>query len=149
MPISPADNQPAEGAIVVSRSLTIPAAELTWRYSASGGPGGQHANTANTKAEVVWDIESSEVVKEAQRARLIGKLGPVLRIAVTDERSQLRNRNIAEQRLKDRVGKALEVVRPRRATKPSKGAKERRLKAKSEHSERKADRRSLGRQHDD
>ena len=149
MPISPADNQPAEGAIVVSRSLTIPAAELTWRYSASGGPGGQHANTANTKAEVVWDIESSEVVNEAQRARLIGKLGPVLRIAVTDERSQLRNRNIAEQRLKDRVGKALEVVRPRRATKPSKGAKERRLKAKSEHSERKADRRSLGRQHDD
>ena len=134
---------------MVSRSLTIPAAELTWRYSASGGPGGQHANTANTKAEVVWDIESSEVVNEAQRARLIGKLGPVLRIAVTDERSQLRNRNIAEQRLKDRVGKALEVVRPRRATKPSKGAKERRLKAKSEHSERKADRRSLGRQHDD
>ena len=134
---------------MVSRSLTIPAAELTWRYSASGGPGGQHANTANTKAEVVWDIESSEVVNEAQRARLIGKLGPVLRFAVTDERSQLRNRNIAEQRLKDRVGKALEVVRPRRATKPSKGAKERRLKAKSEHSERKADRRSLGRQHDD
>jgi ribosome-associated protein len=137
------------GAIWVSRALTIPAGELIWRYSASGGPGGQHANTANTKAEVVWDVEAAESVNEAQRARLIEKLGAVLRIAVTDERSQLRNRNIAEQRLKERVAKALLVERPRRVTKPSKGAKERRLKAKSEHSERKADRRSLGHRHDD
>jgi ribosome-associated protein len=140
---------PQEGAVVVSRALTIPAGELLWRYSASGGPGGQHANTANTKAEVVWDIEASDAVSEPQRVRLIGKLGPVLRIAVTDERSQLRNRSIAEQRLKERVLNALVVERPRRATKPTKGATERRLKSKSEHSERKADRRSLGRQHDD
>lgn len=127
---------------MVSRSVTIPSTELTWRYSASGGPGGQHANTANTKAEVVWDIETSEAINETQRARLVEKLGPVLRIAVTDERSQLRNRTIAEQRLKDRVAKALVIERPRKPTKPSKGAKERRLKDKSEHSERKAGRRT-------
>ena len=127
---------------MVSRSVTIPATELTWRYSASGGPGGQHANTANTKAEVVWDIETSEAINETQRARLVEKLGPVLRIAVTDERSQLRNRTIAEQRLKDRVAKALVIERPRKPTKPSKGAKVRRLKDKSEHSERKAGRRT-------
>ena len=138
----PTDSPTPEGSIVVSRALTIPSSELLWRYSASGGPGGQHANTANTKAEVVWDIESSDSVTEPQRARLVEKLGPVLRIAVTDERSQLRNRSIAEQRLKDRVTKALTVERPRRPTKPSKGSKERRLKAKSENSERKAERKS-------
>ena len=141
-------NETPDGAIVVSRSVTIPASELTWRYSASGGPGGQHANTANTKAEVVWEIETSDAINEGQRARLLEKLGPVLRIAVTDERSQLRNRMIAEQRLKERVAKALVIERPRRATKPSKGAKERRLKEKSEHSERKAGRRSTS-HHDD
>lgn len=127
---------------MVTRSVTIPATELTWRYSASGGPGGQHANTSNTKVEVVWDIDASEAINETQRARLVEKLGTVLRIAVTDERSQLRNRSIAEQRLKDRVAKALVIERPRKATKPSKGAKERRLKDKSEQSERKAGRRT-------
>ncbi len=147
MTTNPIEDQTPEGAIVITRSLTIPASELTWRYSASGGPGGQHANTANTKAEVVWDIESSEAINETQRSRLIEKLGPVLRIAVTDERSQLRNRNIAEQRLKERVARALVVARTRRATKPSKGANERRMKAKSEHSERKAGRRPTS--HDD
>lgn len=145
MTINPIEDQTPEGAIVISRSLTIPASELTWRYSASGGPGGQHANTANTKAEVVWDIETSDAVNEGQRARLIEKLGPVLRIAVTDERSQLRNRNIAEQRFKERVVRALVIERPRKATKPSKGANERRMKAKSEHSERKAGRRATTR----
>ena len=149
MTIPQAVNQTPDGAIVISAALTIPASELTWRYSASGGPGGQHANTANTKAEVVWDIETSLVITDDQRDRLIEKLGPVLRIAVTDERSQLRNRTIAEERFKDRVAKALVRERPRKATKPSRGSKERRLKEKSEHSARKADRRSLGRQHDD
>ena len=139
---NPADNQSPQGAVVVTRSVTIPATELTWRYSASGGPGGQHANTSNTKVEVVWDIDASEAINETQRARLVEKLGTVLRIAVTDERSQLRNRSIAEQRLKDRVAKALVIERPRKATKPSKGAKERRLKDKSEQSERKAGRRT-------
>jgi ribosome-associated protein len=150
MPIESADQiPPPEGAIVVSRSLTIPASELTWRYSASGGPGGQHANTSNTKAEVVWDVEASEIINEVQRARIIEKLGSVLRVAVSDERSQLRNRNLAEQRLKQRILSALTVQPPRRATKPSKGAKERRLKAKSIQSDRKADRRKLGRPDDD
>jgi ribosome-associated protein len=147
MTTNPIEDQTPEGAIVISRSLTIPASELTWRYSASGGPGGQHANTANTKAEVVWDIESSEAINETQRSRLVEKLGPVLRIAVTDERSQLRNRNIAEQRFKDRVGRALVIERPRKATKRTKGANERRIKAKSEQSERKANRRATS--HDD
>ena len=145
MTTNPADNQSPEGAIVVTRTVTVPASELTWRYSASGGPGGQHANTANTKAEVVWNIETSDAVNETQRSRLIEKLGPVLRIAVTDERSQLRNRNIAEQRFKERVARALVIERPRKPTKPSKGANERRMRAKSEQSERKVGRRATSR----
>ncbi len=126
--------------LVVTRSLIIPVDELVWRFTASGGPGGQHANTSNTRAEVVWDISASTAGSEYQRARLIEKLGDVVRAASSDERSQLRNRQAAEQRLRERLLEALKVEKPRRATRPSKAAKERRLKAKSATSERKSNR---------
>jgi ribosome-associated protein len=135
----PAIETPVVG-LVVTRTFVIPEDELLWRYSASGGPGGQHANTSNTKAEVVWDITTSQAGTQSQRDRLVGKLGDVVRIASSDERSQLRNKQHAERRLKQRVVEALKVEKPRRPTKPSKGAIERRLKAKSVTSQRKSTR---------
>src|SRR5882724_5673405 len=104
--------------------------ELDWRFSASGGPGGQHVNTANTRAEVRFDIASSPSLGPRQRARLLERFGPELRVVASDERSQLRNRELALERLRSRLADALHVERPRRPTKPTKAAKERRLEDK-------------------
>lgn len=125
-------------AIEVQGSLTIPDAELTERFTASGGPGGQHANKAATRVELTWDIENSNAISERQRSLLLAFFGaPVARVVVDDERSQLRNREIAEARLAGRVRTALAPVTPRKPTKPSKGAKRRRVEAKRRNSERK------------
>lgn len=124
-------------AITVQPSLTIPDHELTERFTASGGPGGQHANKAATRVELTWNIEESQEVSERQRAMLLEHFGPVVRVVVDDERSQLRNREIAEERLAGRVRTALTPVAPRRKTKPSRSAKRRRVEAKRKNSERK------------
>lgn len=116
--------------VFVDDRLTVPDAELSWRFSPSGGPGGQHANRANTRVELVWDIAGSTQLTTSQRHRLMEKLGAMLTVIVDDERSQARNRDIAERRLAERVRAALKVDKPRRATKPSRGAKERRLRGK-------------------
>jgi len=123
--------------LVVSRSCRIPLEELEWRFSASGGPGGQHANTSNTRAEVVFDVANSPSLGPRQRARLLERLGPVVRVAADDERSQLRNRQLALDRLAARLRDALKVERPRVATRPSLGAKKRRLESKRRTGERK------------
>ena len=123
--------------LVVSRSCRIPLDELEWRFSASGGPGGQHANTSNTRAEVRFDVANSSSLGPRQRARLLEKLGPVVRVVADDERSQLRNRELAQQRLAARLAEALKVERPRVATRPTLGAKNRRLESKRRTSERK------------
>ncbi len=123
--------------LVVSRSCQIPLDELEWRFSSSGGPGGQHANTSNTRAEVRFDVANSPSLGPRQRARLLEKLGPVVRVVADDERSQLRNRELALQRLAARLHEALKVERPRVATRPSKGATIRRLDSKRRTSERK------------
>jgi ribosome-associated protein len=123
--------------LVVSRSCRIPLDELEWRFSASGGPGGQHANTSNTRAEVRFDVANSPSLGPRQRARLLEKLGPVVRVVADDERSQMRNRELAQQRLAARLAEALKVERPRVATRPSLGAKNRRLESKRRTSERK------------
>ena len=123
--------------LVVSRSCRIPLDELEWRFSASGGPGGQHANTSNTRAEVRFDVANSPSLGPRQRARLLEKLGPVVRVVADDERSQLRNRELALERLAARLREALRVERPRVATRPSLGAKKRRLESKRRTSERK------------
>jgi ribosome-associated protein len=125
----------------VSSSLVIPMAELTWRFSRSGGPGGQHANTADTRVEVVFDIAGSPSLGPRQRARLLERLGPEVRVVASDERSQARNRELAAQRLAERLAEALKVVRPRRATRPTRSSVERRLAGKRRQSDRKAARR--------
>src|SRR3954470_8679826 len=108
----------------VSRTCSIPLHELDWRFSASGGPGGQHVNTANTRAEVRFDIAGSPSLGPRQRARLLERLGPELRVVASDERSQLRNRELALERLRSRLAEALRVEKPRRPTQPAKGAQE-------------------------
>ena len=93
----------ASSHLVVSRSCRIPLDELEWRFSASGGPGGQHANTSNTKAEVRFDVATSPSLGPRQRARLLERLGPVVRVVASDERSQARNRDLALERLAARL----------------------------------------------
>ncbi|MCC5950515.1 MAG: aminoacyl-tRNA hydrolase [Acidimicrobiia bacterium] len=134
----------ADGAserIRVNRTLSIAASELQWRFGPSGGPGGQHANTSNTRAEVRFDVTRSPSLRPEQRRRLLDKLGPEVRASASDERSQVRNRAVATQRLVSTLAAALHQPRPRRATRPSRGAVERRLSAKRQRSQRKADRR--------
>jgi ribosome-associated protein len=120
--------------IEVNDQLTIPEAELDWRFSTSSGPGGQHANKAHTRAELTWNCVASPTVTSAQRRTIASKVGPIITVKVDDERSQYRNREIARERLAKLVRSSLVVQRPRRKTKPSRGAKERRLKTKSQRS---------------
>jgi ribosome-associated protein len=127
----------------VTPTLVIPAAELTWRFTASGGPGGQHANTANTRVELVFDVSGSEVLTEAQRARLRSKLGDEVRVVVSDQRSQARNRAIARERLRDALVDALKVPQRRVPTRPSRAAASRRLDAKQQRGQLKRLRRRV------
>ena len=131
-----------ESGLKVGRRLAIPAAELEWRFSASGGPGGQHANTANTRVELIFDVAGSAVLGPRQRARLLERLGPIVRVVVSDERSQARNREIALERLAQRLTDALRVQRSRRPTVPTRASRERRLRAKQLRSARKEERRT-------
>jgi ribosome-associated protein len=124
----------------VSGSCVIGLDELEWRFSGSGGPGGQHANTANTRVEVRFDIGASRSLGPRQRARLIEKLGPVVRVVASDSRSQYRNRELALERLRERLAAALRTERPRVPTRVKRSAKEKRLQAKRRQSERKRDR---------
>jgi ribosome-associated protein len=125
----------------VGRRLVIPAAELEWRFSASGGPGGQHANTANTRVELIFDVAGSAALGPRQRARLLERLGPRVRVVVSEERSQARNRQIAVERLAQRLTEALHVERSRRPTVPTRASRERRLRAKQLRGARKIERR--------
>jgi ribosome-associated protein len=127
--------------LVVTGSVRVPRSELEVSFSASGGPGGQHANRSNTRVELRFDVERSSAFGPGQRARVIERLGSELRIVCNDERSQLRNRAIAEERLVARLQSALHVERPRRATKPTRGSKERRIKAKQRRGDLKQQRR--------
>ena len=130
-----------DGVLRVTRTCSIPLDELEWRFSASGGPGGQHANTSNTRAEVRFDVASSTALGPRQRARLLERLGPVVRVVASDERSQARNRENALDRLREKLGAALAVQRVRRPTVPSAAAERRRLDAKRRQSEKKRMRR--------
>ena len=105
--------------LVVTSSVKIPRHELVVRFSTSGGPGGQHANKTATRAELVFDVEASGAFSDAQRDRVRSKLGSVVRVVADDERSQLRNRALAEERLVERLRDALHVDRPRRSTRPT------------------------------
>jgi ribosome-associated protein len=126
-----------DGSLRVGRDLVIPPSELTWGFSPSGGPGGQHANTANTRVELVFDLEASKALGPRQRARLLGRLGPVIRVVVSDERSQARNRELALLRLGQRLEDALRVERRRLPTQPTEDSRRRRLREKRLRAERK------------
>ncbi|BFM24904.1 alternative ribosome rescue aminoacyl-tRNA hydrolase ArfB [Microbacterium sp. che218] len=120
----------------VSAALVIPAAELSWRFSRSSGPGGQGVNTADSRVELMWDAAASAVLSRAQRERVLERLSDrlidgVLTIAASEHRAQLLNRDAARARLAALVGEAVRPpAPPRRATKPTRGSKERRLQAK-------------------
>jgi ribosome-associated protein len=124
----------------VTRDLVIPLDELEWRFTTSGGPGGQHANKTSTRAEVRFDVESSPSLGPRQRARLLERLGPSIRITAGEERSQARNREVALRRLADRLSEGLRIVRPRIPTAPSAGSRTRRLEDKRRQAARKRDR---------
>jgi len=130
-----------EDGLRVTASVVIAVSELEWRFGPSGGPGGQHANRAHTRAEVRFDIETSPSLTEGQRNRLMKKLGSAVVVSADDERSQLRNRRLALDRLRLRLADALVVEKPRRPTRPGRGAVERRLDAKRRQASRKQDRR--------
>jgi len=114
----------------VTSDCFIDTDEFIMRFSTSGGPGGQHANRSHTRVELQFDIASSPSLTDAQRERLLLVLGSYVRIVADDERSQLRNRSLAVTRLRDRLASALVVPQTRRATKPTHGAKRRRVEAK-------------------
>ena len=125
----------------VNAAITIPDSELTWRFSRSSGPGGQGVNTADSRVELVWDAVGSAVLSPLQRERLLERLSGrlvdgVLTIAASEHRAQLRNRDAARARLAAIVAEALRPPSPtRRPTKPGRGAKERRLKAKKQRTD--------------
>ena len=125
----------------VSEQVEIPEAELVVRTSRSTGPGGQHANVTDSRVEVSFDIAGSSSLPEWARSRLLERLGPRVSAVAQDERSQLRNREIARARLAARLRAALERPRPRRPTRPGAAARERRLESKRRQSQRKQERR--------
>jgi ribosome-associated protein len=130
-----------EGVLRVSRSCVIPLSELEWRFTASGGPGGQHANRSNTRAEVRFDVLASPSLLEVHRERLVSRLGAVVRVVADDERSQLRNRDLALERLRARLAEALRVERTRRPTAPTRASTQRRLEQKKRRADVKRSRR--------
>jgi ribosome-associated protein len=126
----------------VAPGIEFPISELTWRFSASGGPGGQHVNTTNSRAEVIFDLAASPSLSPDVRDRLVGRLGPVVRVVASDRRSQLRNRELAIRRLVDRLREGLVEPTRRRPTRPTLASKRRRLETKRRLGERKRQRRS-------
>jgi ribosome-associated protein len=123
--------------IRVTRSVAIPLSEIELRFSRSSGPGGQHAQTSETRVEAVFDAAASEALTERQRKRVLERAGPVLRAVAQDERSQLRNRQLALERLAAQLREALRVQRPRVPTKPTAASRERRLEEKRRRGETK------------
>lgn len=130
MPVSPRPG------LRVNAGVTIPEAELAWRFSRSSGPGGQGVNTTDSRVELSWHVAASTALSTAQRERVLSELasrvaGGVLSVAASENRAQIRNREAARARLAALVAGALAPPSPtRRATKPGRGAKERRLAAK-------------------
>jgi ribosome-associated protein len=110
--------------------VTVPLSEVELRTSRSSGPGGQHANVTASRVEAVFDVHASEALSEAQKARIAARLGPRVTASAQDTRSQLRNRELALARLANRLRAALEVRRPRTATRPTSASRRRRLEAK-------------------
>jgi ribosome-associated protein len=121
--------------------VAIPLSEIELRASRSSGPGGQHANVTASRVEASFDVFASTALSDAQKARVAGRLGPRVTAAAQDTRSQLRNRELALERLADRLGHALEVARPRVKTRPTAASRRKRAESKRRRSETKRSRR--------
>ena len=132
-----------EGSLRVSDELSIPLAEIELRASRSSGPGGQHANVTSSRIEAVFDVEASESLSDAQRRRLLEKLGGRVTSVAQDARSQARNRELALERLASKLADGVRRPKKRRPTRPGRAARERRLEQKRRTSERKAKRRRI------
>ena len=124
--------------------LSVPLGEVELRTSRSSGPGGQHANVTASRVEAVFDVEASAALDEEQRERLVGRLGPVVTAVAQDARGQARNRELALERLAEKIAGGLAVPKRRRATRPTRAAKNRRLEGKRRTAERKRARRKPG-----
>jgi ribosome-associated protein len=127
--------------IRVAEDTVIPLEEVQFRASRSSGPGGQHANVTASRIEAIFDVEASESLSERQRELLFERLGPRVTAVAQDARSQARNRELALERLRERLAAGLRRPKPRRPTKPSRTARERRLEQKRRTSQRKRERR--------
>jgi ribosome-associated protein len=125
----------------VNDALSIPMGEIELRTSRSSGPGGQHANVTASRVEAVFDVRTSAALEEEQRERLLRRAGPVVTAVAQEARGQARNRELALERLAEKLAAALVVPRRRRPTKPSQGARRRRLESKRRTGERKRARR--------
>ena len=120
----------------------VPRSEIELRTSRSSGPGGQHAQKSETRVEALFDVEASSALSDAQKRRVVAKAGPVLRAIAQDERSQLRNKELATERVIESLREALRVPRRRVPTKPSAASRERRLEQKKRRGQVKRLRRS-------
>ena len=127
----------------MTRSVVLPLAEVQLRFSRSSGPGGQHAQKSETRVEAVFDVEASDALTDTQKRRVVVRAGPVLRAVAQDERSQLRNRELAVERLVEQLRRALKVERRRVPTKPTEASRRRRLEEKQRRSRTKRLRRDL------
>jgi ribosome-associated protein len=121
--------------------VVVPLTEIELRTSRSSGPGGQHANVTASRVEASFDVHASRALTADQRARIASRLGPRVTATAQDTRSQLRNRELALERLAQRLAAALEVRRPRRQTRPTAASKRRRVEGKRRRSETKRTRR--------
>lgn len=138
------DGRTGAGRLRITPTAVLDLDDLEWRFTGAGGPGGQHANTANTRVEVRLDLRRARSLTPGQRARLAERLGPVVRVVAADSRSQARNRELALERLRDRLAAALVVEKPRRPTRVSRSAKEDRLREKARRGDVKRSRRRPG-----
>ena len=134
----------ASESIRVTRTVVVPPGEIRLRTSRSSGPGGQHAQKSETRVEAIFDVEASSALSDVQKRRVVAKAGTVLRAVAQDERSQLRNKELAVERVVEALREALRVPRHRTPTKPTKAARERRLTEKKRRGETKKLRRPPG-----
>jgi ribosome-associated protein len=125
----------------VTRDLAIPLDEIELRASRSSGPGGQHANVTASRIEAVFDVTASQALTDAQRERLLARAGPRVTAVAQDARGQARNRELALERLRERLARALAVPRTRRPTRPTASSKAARLDSKRRLAQRKRERR--------
>ncbi len=138
----PGIDSTAAGVLRVSPTLVIPLSELEWHTVPAGGPGGQHANRSSTRVEVRFDVTRSAAVGPIQRSRLLERFGPVVRATAGERRSQSQNRQVALERLAERLAGALRRPPPRISTAPTPDARERRLAEKHRRAQRKQQRRA-------